>query len=106
MSEITVDKLIYALDSVASYNGLAETLLAWKNLPPDGPSIPCPLRWWETDDWYGAQLQVLWMICVEMFGDYGTSPRFGWINDVDGFRDFIDQITRTYRETEEDDNDE
>lgn len=103
MKEITTDKLISALDSVTWYNGLAETLLKWKDVPLNGPSISCPLQARETADWYGAQLQVMWMICVELFGDCGTSPRFGWINGVDGFRAFIDRITRTYRESDKED---
>ena len=40
------------------------------------------------------------MIAVLLFGDYGTSPRSGWITDINGFKSFIDEITKLYREAE------
>ena len=41
------------------------------------------------------------MIAVEMFGSCGTSPRYGWIEDIDGFRQFCLDITETWRGSEE-----
>jgi hypothetical protein len=41
------------------------------------------------------------MIAVELFGDCGTSPRYGWIVDVDGFKKWVLDITKTYRDYEE-----
>lgn len=101
MSEkMTVEALLDALDSVTWYNGLAEDVYAWKSLPVVHGTILCPAGVFP-DDCRSSQLEVIWMICVELFGDYGISPRSGWIKDVKGFRDFIDRITTTEREDEE-----
>ena len=96
--------LIDALDSVTWYNGLAEFILKWKDenyLKHDEYII----SWdWDKYDAIEAevkkQLQVFWMICVELFGDCGTSPRTGWIyaKNKEKFHKFIDDITKTYRE--------
>lgn len=95
---IDSEKLLDALDSVTWYNGLAELVLDWKNLPvvttvAGGSQIQHQYRSLD-----GEQLEVIWMIAVSLFGDYGTSPRSGWITDVEGFYAFIDRITKTYRE--------
>lgn len=92
------EKLLDALDRVTWYNGLAEVVLSWKELPVtmnflghsqmEKPDYICT----------NPQLEVIWMIAVSLFGDYGTSPRSGWITDVEGFFAFIDRITTTYRE--------
>lgn len=87
--------LLEALQSVVWYNGLSKELESWKDIEPrDG---------WISEVYYDkykdspeecAQLQVFWMILSEMFGDCGTSPRFGWIEDIDSFKTFIDLLTR------------
>ena len=89
------ENIIDALDSVTWYNGLAEEILEWKNLPKDDGAIACP-------DIQDPQLQVIWMICCVLFGDYGTSPRTGWIytENVGEFHKFIDAITFTERRSE------
>ena len=92
------EKLLDALDRVAWYNGLAEQILEWKELPVEQTftgerQIKHLYRSLD-----GEQLEVIWMIAVSMFGDYGTSPRTGWITEVGGFFAFIDRITKTYRE--------
>ena len=102
--KVTAHALIDALDSVVYYDGLGETLRKWRYADPHKQEAILPFTmYWnkeiDPDDYY--QLQVIWMICVVLFGDYGTSPRSGWINDWDGFRDFIDKITTTYMEAEE-----
>lgn len=104
--KITAHALIDALDSVVWYNGLGETLRKWRHadLHNQEAILPFTMYWnneIDPDEYY--QLQVIWMICVVLFGDYGTSPRSGWINDWDGFRDFIDKLTTTYMEAEEND---
>ena len=102
MSELTVDNLIEALDSVTWYNGLAEEIVHWKESGYFDEKYGY-LNWkWNkfssfiAEDKY--QLQVIWMICVELFGNCGTSPRFGWIEDKEGFYQFVDKITSIYRE--------
>jgi len=84
--------LIYAISNVVWYNGLEDTIKEWKNIkhPNYSAILPVPDEVWEEDN---KDLQAIWMICVSMFGDYGTSPRGGWIEDVEEFCDFIDAIT-------------
>lgn len=85
------------LDSITWYNGLAEDIISWKDLPlTEYKYILCPHP-------MDPQLEIFWMMCVLQFGDYGTSPRSGWIEDIDGFKKFIDDITRTFVRNEEED---
>lgn len=91
----TVEELLDALDSVTWYNVIGEDIRAWKDLPiDDGGSICCPHELIAHDN----SKEVIWMICVCLFGDYGTSQRSGWIENVEGFKAFIDEITKTERE--------
>lgn len=86
--------IIDALDSVVWYNGMGDDISEWKALPPgEYGYINRPDNSRDNE-----QMEVLWMICVCLFGDYGTSPRTGWIEDVEGFRKFVDAITKTHRE--------
>lgn len=91
----TIEELLDALDSVTWYNGISEDIRAWKDLPIDDEgSILCPYDLIAND----SSKEVIWMICVYLFGNYGTSPRSGWIDNVEGFKTFIDKITKTERE--------
>lgn len=101
---VTIERLINALDSITWYNGLAEIIVKWKDEHYFDESA-YGLSWnWNTFENYNPetrnQLQIIWMICVELFGEYGTSPRSGWIEpeSKDDFYKFIDDITETYRE--------
>lgn len=96
--------LFDSLDNVTWYNDLASEIVKWKECPktfcgniahPDCFSKDT-LMWTP----YDYQLQVIWMILVSMFGDYGMSPRYGWINreNQESFNSFIDSITKTYQE--------
>ena len=96
----TVEELLDALDSVTWYNGIGEDIREWKDLPIDDEgSIICPYELFAHD----TSKEVIWMICVCLFGEYGTSPRSGWIENVEGFKAFIDEITKTEREDREND---
>ena len=96
-----MDKTSYteALDSITWYNCLAETVLKWLDLKPErGLKYLLPPKDYGTGDsvdYY--QLQILWMIAVNLFGDWGTSPRFGWIEDIEGFHKWILDITEVWR---------
>lgn len=93
-----------ALDSITWYNGLAPVVFSWIELKDNGYSIGCPNNYGAPGDWSEKainQLQVFWMLAVDMFGEYGTSPRFGWITDVAGFRKWILDITKIWRSSEE-----
>lgn len=87
--------LLNSLTSAADYSGINQIIYNWQYLPVDENVIECPLSApgvseYATVDW--AQLDFVWMICVEMFGDYGTSPRFGWIEQIDEFREFCNSF--------------
>lgn len=104
------DKYIDSLDSVTWYNGLGRIVRSWLDLQPGKPCgvILAPINYGLDqvyDECAVAQLQVIWMIAVTLFGDYGTSPRHGWIEDIAGFREWIKKITATYREDELEDDD-
>lgn len=95
---MTAEKLLDALDSVVWYNGYGDIIKAWKEIEPDPKTdhiLPLPNYGVETHNGDYEQLQVLWMVAVSLFGDYGTSPRWGWIEDVNGFRDWCDKILYT-----------
>ena len=93
-----LDKILNALDSVTFYNGLAEDVVSWKDLEPnDYNSISAPDNIVIPKTEHDYQLQVIWIILVEMFGDCGTSPRSGWLytNNREEVNEFIDKITYT-----------
>lgn len=104
MQLIKSEELIHALDSVTWYNGLDEIIAHWKDENYFDDNLG-NLHWkWDKFRSYDietrAQLQVIWIICVKLFGDYGTSPRSGWIKEEhkEKFYQFVDEITETYRE--------
>lgn len=84
-----------ALKTALWYNGLDKVIKEWAYADKDEYG-----RILYSDDIYdfrnmdsvNAQLQLVWMICVLMFGDYGVSPRFAWINDTEGFINFIKSL--------------
>lgn len=96
MSMITIgrDDLIKAIASVVWYDGIGEDILEWKKILPS-VQTGCVHRAYS---YKNSSLQTIWMICVLLFGNYGTSPRSGWIEDVFEFHNFIDEITYIYRE--------
>lgn len=89
--------LFEALQTVVSYQGLASELQPWKDIDPsefDSILLTYWDKWKSEDAEVCAQLQVFCMICVCLFGDWGTSPRFAWIEDISSFKTFIDLVTR------------
>ena len=77
--KVTKESLIYALNAVTSYNGLAGIIEQWLE-PGYFKDNGGGLSWdWEKYRSYVSsdrdQIQVIWMICVMLFGNYGTSPR-------------------------------
>ena len=76
-----------ALNLLISYNGYSD----YVNRITDhirgfkGEPIACPD--WIRDPHTAAGW--LWFILVCKFGDYGTSPRFGWIENKDGAMQFL-----------------
>lgn len=43
-----------------------------------------------SDGFRGSAESLLWSMLVLMFGDYGTSPSSGWIDDITGCVEFIE----------------
>ena len=104
------DTLLSALQSVVFYNGLSEQLkvakehlLTQKQKIKDGefdvntcrPDCLCSFdNDGNSNDF--EQFEVFWMLLVLMFGDYGTSPRYGWINceQIDDAILFIDWLIK------------
>lgn len=82
------------------YNGYAEVIRSWKTLEARyGWQIACPENYNApskvkrgVSDW--GVLQFIWGTAVYKFGDYGTSPRYGWIdiNEHPEFYEWIDAI--------------
>ena len=87
-------EFIYALRTALRYNGLNERVKEWIELEPNEYKLITFTNQydWKNMDDGEAQLQLVWMICVLLFGDYGTSPRFGWIEDVKGFKEFCEKL--------------
>ena len=87
------------IKSVIWYNGLIDGVSNWIKQPVTNGHIICPkfygLQEAEYDIRDEAQLQLLWMIAVLRFGDYGTSPRYGWITDIEGFKFWCEDIIKT-----------
>lgn len=44
---------------------------------------------------YRERHTVIWQILVMMFGDYGTSPRYGWIQKTKECADFLQMIVNS-----------
>lgn len=95
-------KILSAIDAVVWYNGLGEFVLPWKDKQTykcTGHIVP-DYRDRGYDVETVANLEFIWIIAVKLYGDYGTSPRSGWIENIEGFKRFIDAITETYRREE------
>lgn len=89
MSNLDNNNIINALNAIVDYNGLFPVILEWikygDNIIYNDSSttiIPYPHNYLLDPPNIGdtSQLQIFWMLLVLLFGDYGTSPRFGWIN--------------------------
>jgi len=82
------------------YNNYTNVIRSWKNLRIDsGWQIKKPNNYGATDsvkqgdsDW--GVLQFIWGTAVYKFGDYGTSPRVGWIDikEHPEFYEWIDAV--------------
>lgn len=99
MATVLVDDLIDALDSVTWYEGLADFIIPWIDLEPNENGFIMRPDFIRGEAY--EPCQMLWTICVSLFGDYGVAPRCGWIEDVEGFKEFLKAITKTEREARE-----
>ena len=100
------EHLIEILDTITWYNGIYEPLLDLKK-----DLLDCNNRYnylkckdnsleYKHESFYDNQFEIFYMMLVLMFGDYGTSPRSGWLYLINKEKiiEFIDRITKTGRE--------
>lgn len=90
------ENLIDVLDSIVMYNGLYKPLLEIKKMILENQEFKYNhLLRPEGEDFKDNQFEIFWMILVLQFGDYGTSPRSGWLetDNKDEIISFIDSIT-------------
>lgn len=107
MTNISLATMLHAMNSIVHYNCLGEVLLEIiKDLDEvinrGETRYLCPYKILKADrPIVSDDLEVVWMSCVCQFGSYGTSPRGGWIEDLEGCRKYLLAITTSYRESEE-----
>ena len=105
---IDKDKIFDSLCLIIRYNGLTDFLnylmtvisanrlkiltvdqvkIFYWDLHPDDDT-------WIFSTYDYGQLEIIWMFLVLLFGEYGTSPRSGWIDEdnFDELKEFIDEI--------------
>lgn len=68
--------------TAAEYDGYKDTLIYIRNELEKGNTH---LIFYDLDE------RFIWSIFVCMFGDYGTAPRVGWIEQVSDCIEFIDK---------------
>lgn len=99
------EDLIETLDSIVWYNGLGEALKILKEQIKyhDFSKGSFLIDKRNIGLYSDEQFEIFWMILVLQFGDYGTSPRSGWIleENKDKVIEFIDKITSTYSSSDE-----
>ena len=101
-----MERIIDVFADVVWYNGYEPTVEEWlqemSKKRPKGETVP-PLYTTENLNWIKmskdeifdfAQQQVLWMVLVNLFGDYGTSPRFGWIEHPRACANFLKEVLK------------
>lgn len=99
--EDSYDTILGALQGVIAYNGLKDAITTVKH------SIELELslhhNYWDRNNVGrpsstkgNEQFEVIWMLLVQMFGDYGTSPRWGWIN-LDRLEDALEFVNLLLR---------
>ena len=99
------DKIISAIASIVQYNGLDDNLKSIKNtllntskedyitlkdIDFEDKILILPGN--RTEIYLASQVHFIYMLLVMLYGNYGTSPRFGWIEDNEGAAAFIDKL--------------
>jgi hypothetical protein len=95
-----LEKMRDALDSVVWYNGYWDNVKEWIDDLEKLSGVETfyhPKSITITD----GGLEVLWMICVLLFGNYGTSPRSGWVEKTKECREFLIWLTKDTKSYEE-----
>lgn len=94
---VDLEKLREALDSVVWYNGYWEIVNEWID---ELGKLPNGKTTYRPNVFVSGGLEVLWMICVLLFGNYGTSPRSGWVEKTEQCREFLIWLTKNTKEYE------
>ena len=85
----------WALNTVIGYEGLYIILKDWvtnsKGLSQYTFHMAFGDDVWDEEEAY-HQAHFLWMIAVMLYGNYGTSPRYGWIDNVSEFQKWCEKI--------------
>ena len=91
--------LFNALESIVWYDGHYVWL---KELRDDLEKHRTEYSYMIPDDieWH-TEKHTIWMLLVGIFGDWGTSIRSGWIEDIDGCIEFIDALCKDSWEAED-----
>lgn len=91
------EDIIEVLNAIVWYNGLYEPLLEIKKIILETPKFEYNHMLRPDGGYFEAnQFEIFWMMLVLKFGDYGTSPRYGWLEmeNKDKIIKFIDDITK------------
>lgn len=96
------EELINAIATIGFYNGYSDVL---KN-------ISDYIKYYDREEYYSFAYpkdilkaynidefpNIVWALMVLMFGDYGTSPRYGWIEieNKDKALTFLNSINKLY----------
>lgn len=99
-------EIIEALDSLVWYNCAYDALVEVKKYIKvyDAPGvIPFPAHIFGSVEGEDYTSRVIWFLMVCLFGDYGTSPRSGWIDKRNREKalNFLDAVMKTYRDSDE-----
>ena len=86
--KITLKETVNVLHDAIDYFGLCNEVISWRELPVIDGIISCPF----TDEIPSDLCLFLWSYLVLLYGNYGTSTRFGWIERPSAFKKFIDIV--------------
>lgn len=77
--------------SIVWYNGLEDIVIKWKDYK-EGDDVPYFKYESRLSEGDYRQLQMVWMYLILCFGNYGTSPRSGWIEDFEGYKKWFEEL--------------
>lgn len=87
---VSTRDMIDALEDVVFFNGLYSSLVAAKEDIQAADKYCCrPVRLCGDGD---EQFEIFWMLMVILFGEWGSSPRTGWILDKEAACKFVDAL--------------
>lgn len=87
-------KYYEAIKNIVFYNGLYAVLEKVRIELDQEPFKGNPPEWFYKELTINADLQAVWILLVSLFGDFGTSPRYGWITERRDFDMFVFYLVR------------